>query len=297
MKIKFIYFTVFVSTIVYTPLTFAVTIGGWGVAGNNLFQLSFDSNSGTTAATRSLFTTLPDSSVSSMALSPDGNSLFAISSAGNNVYKVDLNTATTTTIGQVPTAFDLSGASTRGNEILMLNNGVLPVAWSLDMDDAANSSVAFSTTETTSIGGRASSMVCVDNDTMLFFTDHHNNSSFIRRAWTMENDGTTTLLGTTVDPLNANALVLNFNASDMAADGKVYGLTGGRQVWEIDFLGAHDGIVEATLVDTFTPDGVGHGWSTVVFEPAAIVPVPASVWLFGSGLIGLIGVARRKIDA
>ncbi|NOR25951.1 MAG: VPLPA-CTERM sorting domain-containing protein, partial [Desulforhopalus sp.] len=23
-------------------------------------------------------------------------------------------------------------------------------------------------------------------------------------------------------------------------------------------------------------------------------PVPAAVWLFGSGLIGLIGVARRK---
>ncbi|MCP4042838.1 MAG: VPLPA-CTERM sorting domain-containing protein, partial [Gammaproteobacteria bacterium] len=24
------------------------------------------------------------------------------------------------------------------------------------------------------------------------------------------------------------------------------------------------------------------------------VPVPAAVWLFGSGLIGLLGVARRK---
>jgi len=27
------------------------------------------------------------------------------------------------------------------------------------------------------------------------------------------------------------------------------------------------------------------------------VPVPAAVWLFGSGLIGLIGLARRKADA
>ncbi len=26
----------------------------------------------------------------------------------------------------------------------------------------------------------------------------------------------------------------------------------------------------------------------------AVVPVPAAVWLFGSGLIGLIGIARRK---
>ena len=27
---------------------------------------------------------------------------------------------------------------------------------------------------------------------------------------------------------------------------------------------------------------------------ASVVPVPAAVWLFGSGLLGLIGVARRK---
>jgi hypothetical protein len=26
----------------------------------------------------------------------------------------------------------------------------------------------------------------------------------------------------------------------------------------------------------------------------SVVPVPAAIWLFGSGLIGLIGVARRK---
>ena len=26
-----------------------------------------------------------------------------------------------------------------------------------------------------------------------------------------------------------------------------------------------------------------------------VVPVPAAVWLFGSGLLGLIGVARRKV--
>lgn len=28
--------------------------------------------------------------------------------------------------------------------------------------------------------------------------------------------------------------------------------------------------------------------------PSAVVPVPAAVWLFGSGLIGLLGVARRR---
>ena len=38
--------------------------------------------------------------------------------------------------------------------------------------------------------------------------------------------------------------------------------------------------------------GVNTGTWTVV--PASVVPVPAAVWLFGSGLIGLIGLARRK---
>ena len=27
---------------------------------------------------------------------------------------------------------------------------------------------------------------------------------------------------------------------------------------------------------------------------ATVIPVPAAVWLFGSGLLGLVGVARRK---
>ncbi|MGB5717515.1 MAG: VPLPA-CTERM sorting domain-containing protein [Gammaproteobacteria bacterium] len=27
---------------------------------------------------------------------------------------------------------------------------------------------------------------------------------------------------------------------------------------------------------------------------AAVVPLPAAVWLFGSGLLGLIGIARRR---
>ena len=37
---------------------------------------------------------------------------------------------------------------------------------------------------------------------------------------------------------------------------------------------------------------VFNGASTVI-NPSAI-PVPAAVWLFGSGLLGLVGVARRK---
>jgi len=41
------------------------------------------------------------------------------------------------------------------------------------------------------------------------------------------------------------------------------------------------------------PDVDYTGITNVLWQPSAI-PVPAAVWLFGSGLIGLIGVARRK---
>ena len=40
-------------------------------------------------------------------------------------------------------------------------------------------------------------------------------------------------------------------------------------------------------------DGAFPGFSAN-FDFVAPIPVPAAVWLFGSGLIGLVGVARRK---
>jgi hypothetical protein len=39
---------------------------------------------------------------------------------------------------------------------------------------------------------------------------------------------------------------------------------------------------------------VFEGDWVVTSGPPAIVPVPAAVWLFGSGILGLIGIAKRK---
>ena len=41
-------------------------------------------------------------------------------------------------------------------------------------------------------------------------------------------------------------------------------------------------------------DGAFPGFSANFDFTTAAVPVPAAVWLFGSGLLGLVGVARRK---
>jgi hypothetical protein len=46
----------------------------------------------------------------------------------------------------------------------------------------------------------------------------------------------------------------------------------------------------------FDSSGIYHyAWAVKTGDVfAAVVPVPAAAWLFGSGLLGLIGVARRK---
>lgn len=63
-----------------------------------------------------------------------------------------------------------------------------------------------------------------------------------------------------------------------------------------------DASMNAVLVSA---GNVGKAWGgfdgtpytevfSVKFAPVSAVPVPAAVWLFGSGLLGLAGVARRK---
>lgn len=62
----------------------------------------------------------------------------------------------------------------------------------------------------------------------------------------------------------------------------------------------HAVLVSGTAVGdnwgTFAGGTYYEAWS-VDFAPAAVIPVPAAVWLFGSGLIGLVGVARRSKNA
>lgn len=57
------------------------------------------------------------------------------------------------------------------------------------------------------------------------------------------------------------------------------------------FVGRYYGSDEAGAVDvTFHPDIAAN----FELRSITVVPVPAAVWLFGSGLIGLVGIARRK---
>jgi hypothetical protein len=54
-----------------------------------------------------------------------------------------------------------------------------------------------------------------------------------------------------------------------------------------------DGVPGCAMVTAPFPGQTPAFSGTIVPVPSA-VPVPAAVWLFGSGLLGLVGVARRK---
>ena len=62
------------------------------------------------------------------------------------------------------------------------------------------------------------------------------------------------------------------------------------------YLGVEfENIKAFTFTSTGTSDGFGLDEFFIDQEaPPPAVPVPAAVWLFGSGLLGLVGMARRK---
>ncbi|MEA1988225.1 MAG: hypothetical protein U9N57_03305 [Pseudomonadota bacterium] len=54
------------------------------------------------------------------------------------------------------------------------------------------------------------------------------------------------------------------------------------------------GAYEMSWTKTLTQGHTGEDLTLTFAGQASVVPVPAAAWLFGSGLLGLVGLARRK---
>lgn len=54
------------------------------------------------------------------------------------------------------------------------------------------------------------------------------------------------------------------------------------------------GMIDGAFIGFNANFSLGAGPSSEINPAVSAVPVPAAVWLFGSGLVGLVGVARRK---
>jgi hypothetical protein len=86
-------------------------------------------------------------------------------------------------------------------------------------------------------------------------------------------------------------------------DGKPSGTTAGKpagnKVW---MLASTDGDGDGVMGIPMAANGPFPGFNanfnaSMASTPDAVVPVPAAVWLFGSGLLSLVGIARRKKKA
>lgn len=108
-------------------------------------------------------------------------------------------------------------------------------------------------------------------------------SAFVYAARTVEVTGTLFGGGTV-----SSSLTL-----DLLSDGA----NGINDFQTLSFDSSWDNLSSVTFLASNTPENIS---TYIMFDNIVLdggvstVPVPAAVWLFGSGLIGLIGVARRK---
>jgi len=152
---------------------------------------------------------------------------------------------------------------------------------------SANASTVFMTTDGSvnffNINLSAGSTLAMfdDNDDVTFVNDL---PIPLPSAVNIAPDGLGDFTATSTAPLN-NSITLTTNPWYVLAVSNDSGLT-----WMGDSFAACDSVSQSCTVSF--ADG------SVLSVDAAVtpVPVPAAVWLFGSGLIGLIGFAKRKAE-
>jgi len=75
---------------------------------------------------------------------------------------------------------------------------------------------------------------------------------------------------------------------------------GGSSTFEANVFGIHYGnnfiaVLYSDLVSTFEINGLRNGVSNIyAFTTVTAVPLPAAVWLFGTAILALLGITRRR---
>lgn len=110
-----------------------------------------------------------------------------------------------------------------------------------------------------------------------------------------------------LDPFLSRSPDVLSNELEGLAFGDFFGLTGPGVVGTLTFQAIAVGDILLTMAVTSEPLKGGEFISATTFVDSqavtfgtarvSIVPVPAAVWLFGSGLLGLVAVARKNRKA
>jgi len=97
-----------------------------------------------------------------------------------------------------------------------------------------------------------------------------------------------------VSAFNASNNLLESQLSPLGLLPRDAGTLDGRPwTWSFDLANADISEIRISYTGTQL-QGIGVGFDNINTHSAAVVPVPTAIWLFGSGLIGLVGVARQK---
>ena len=110
-------------------------------------------------------------------------------------------------------------------------------------------------------------------------------------------DQIATSIDGTATTATATQLLFDFNAT---GDNSFLLIGAGNNAWcletgscTLNDSGETIAYIEAGTGNEITVQNVARS-GVVVFAEVQTVPVPAAIWLFGSGLLGLVGIARRK---
>ena len=125
---------------------------------------------------------------------------------------------------------------------------------------------------------------------------------FFGHGWTLDQqtmfmDNSGSWSGTSAQgPFDYDADIAAMTA-DQIAVGSYWNWNGSNEIAHLDIYDCIAGVC--------TGVGVGHqngpaAGTVLIFsgtDSASVVPVPSAVWLFGSGLLGLVGISRHKKSA
>ena len=190
---------------------------------------------------------------------------------------------------------------------MQLTSGLLGVAALLIASQANAATVSLTPSVTSVALNEAFTLTVSGTD---FFTDVSAgsvlitwDSNLLQLSSTLTDVGTSAALNGFPVDFGTNTLVPGQLEATFSTFGTVAGP--GFDFFSLDFIAIPP--PGQSAVDIFAgffgdwQDGNGDSVLGVIYEGATVnvnaVPVPAAVWLFGSGLIGLVGIARRRNPA
>ena len=107
----------------------------------------------------------------------------------------------------------------------------------------------------------------------------------------------TGVIGDVSGMVNLPAYTLELDGIEwFGMDGDIEQVIDNSDFWSVDSFDANTIILSfpTTSFNCQSPP-CSYDLGTIDVVAHSVVPVPAAVWLFGSGLLGLIGIARRKV--